>query len=341
MKRTVILFLLFALVLGSMSCSTISQAPDPKQCKDTLMSDTIEQSWIARMLESSMRSANIKEGGRLSDFINKRTKKVPARPLANMYLRFNIDVDDTNNHNVWTILPPRELSDKVVLYLHGGAYKYNFVIAHWVFIGSIADQVKAKVVAPDYPLVPKYNATHVFDLLLKVYKNLLKDHDSKNITIIGDSAGGGMTLALAQLIKKEGLPQPHQLILLAPCVDVTLENPEIKEIDKDDPILNIKSIRQAGIEYAGPLDTKNYLVSPIYGDITDLAPISIYVGTKDLLVADCRKLNRMAKSQNIEIDYNEYEGLFHVGMLYPTPEGREIRKIIICKLNNYNSLHGH
>lgn len=320
--------------MASMSCSNTSQAVEPKQCENEFMSDSLEQSWIARMLESSMRSANIKEGGRLSDFINNRTKKTPARPMANMYLRFDIEVDDTHGHNVWSISPKNEMGEKLVLYLHGGAYKYNFIIPHWAFIGNISSELSATVIAPDYPLAPEYNATHVFDLLLKIYKDLLKDHHPKNINIIGDSAGGGMALALSQLIKKEGLPQPYQLILLAPCVDVRLENPEIKEIDKNDPLLNIKSIREAGIEYAGPLDTKNYLVSPIYGDITDLAPISIYVGTHDLLVADCRKLNRMAKSQNIEINYNEYPGLFHVGMLYPTPEGREIRKTIICKLNN-------
>lgn len=314
--------------------NAFSQQLNLELCKDQFMSDTLGQSWIARLLESSMRSANVKEGGRLSDFINQRTKNTPARPSTSMYLRFDIDVDECSGHNIWTIEPPRNMSDKVVLYLHGGAYKYNFVSVHWTFIGNIVDQLKAKVVAPDYPLAPEYNATHVFDLLLKIYKNLLKDYDPKNISIIGDSAGGGMTLALGELIKNEGLPQPGQLILLSPCVDVTLENPEIKEIDKDDPILNIKSIRLAGIEYAGPLGVKDYLVSPIYGDISGLAPISIYVGTHDLLVADCRKLNCMAKNQNIEIDYNEYEGLFHVGMLYPTPEASEIRKVILEDLNN-------
>ena len=322
--------LLFLLI----PCVVFAQTFDPELCKDEVMGDTLGQSWVARFLESSMRSANVKEGGRLADYINKRTKEVPARPLTGMYLRYDIDVDDRWGHNIWTLEPPKDLGNKVILYLHGGAYKYNFISAHWMFMSNIIDKLRAKIVAPDYPLAPEYNVTHVFDLLLKVYKELLKDNDAKNISIIGDSAGGGMALALGQLIKIEGLPQPEQLILLAPCVDVTLENPKIIEFDKDDPILNIPSIRQAGFEYAGPLDRKNHLVSPIYGDLEGLAPISLYVGTHDLLVADCRKLNCMAENLGINFKYHEYEGLFHVGMLYPTPEGSEIRKEIIEQLDN-------
>ena len=302
-------------------------------CPDTLeddMSIKQEQSTVARWIEEAIRSSNVKSGNsRLADFINKRNKEIPARPLNGMYLMFDIEMDDRYGHNIWNIEPVKDMSDKVVIYLHGGSYKYNFLTPHWFFITEIINQTQARLIAPDYPLAPRYNATHVFDLLLKIYKDLIKSVDPEHINIMGDSAGGGMTLALAQLLKEKGLPQPGQLIMLSPCVDVTLSNPDIVEVDKDDPMLNIDSIRQAGIEYAGPLDIKNYLVSPIYGDLVGLAPMSCYVGTHDLLVADCRKLNCMAEALGIDFDYHEYEGLFHVGMLYPTPEASEIRKTII------------
>ena len=306
-------------------------------CLDTLEENTMTirqgQSTIARWIEDAMRSSNVKSGqNRLADFVNKRNKEVPARPLNSMYLLFDIEVDDSYGHNVWNIEPIKDMSDKLVIYLHGGSYKYNFVTPHWLFITEIINQSGARVVAPDYPLAPKYNATHVFDLMLKVYKELINSVDPKNIIIMGDSAGGGMTLALAQLLKEKGLPQPGQLIMLSPCVDVTLSNPDIVEVDEDDPLLNIDSIIQAGIDYAGPLDRKNYLVSPIYGDLMGLAPMSCYVGTHDLLVADCRRLNCMATSLGIDFDYHEYEGLFHVGMLYPTPEASEIRQEIINEI---------
>jgi acetyl esterase/lipase len=292
------------------------------------------QSWIAQLIENSMRSANIKDGNRLANYMNYLNKTTPARPLNSMYLKYDIEVDDSLGHNVWSIEPVWNMSEKVVIYLHGGAYMYNFVSPHWSFISEIIDQLKAKVVAPDYPLAPEYNATHVFDMLLKLYTDLIKTVDPEHISIIGDSAGGGMTLALGELLLEKGLPQPEQLILLSPCVDVSFTNPDIKEVDKDDPILNVKSIKEAGRLYAGPLDIKHYLVSPIYGKLKGLAPISCYVGTHDLLVADCRRLNSIAEEQGIQFSYHEYEGLFHVGMLYPTPEASEIRKEIIEDLGD-------
>lgn len=292
------------------------------------------QSIAAQIIENSMRSSKVKEGNRLADYMNYLNKTTPARPLNGMYLLYDIDVDDRLGHNVWTIEPVKDLSDKVVIYLHGGSYTYNFFSPHWYFISNIVDQLKARVIAPDYPLAPEYNVTHVFDMLLKLYENLIKEVDPKHISIIGDSAGGGMSLAFGQLLLEKNLPQPEQLILLSPCVDVTLTNPDIVEVDKDDPLLNIESILDAGRLYAGPLDRTHYLVSPIYGTLTGLAPISCYVGTHDLLVADCRKLNKMAQELEIPFTYHEYEGLFHVGMLYPTPEGSEIRKEIIDDLEN-------
>ncbi|MCF7833045.1 MAG: alpha/beta hydrolase [Candidatus Marinimicrobia bacterium] len=298
------------------------------------MNKKLEQSMAAQLIENAMRSSKVKEGNRLADYVNYLNKTTPARPLNAMYLVYDIDVDDRLGHNVWTIEPVKDLSDKVVIYLHGGSYTYNFFSPHWYFISNIVDQLRARVIAPDYPLVPEYNVTHVFDMLLKLYKNVIKDVDPKNISIIGDSAGGGMSLAFGQLLLEKGLPQPEQLILLSPCVDVTLSNPDIVEVDKDDPLLNIESILKAGELYAGPLERTHYLVSPIYGNLIGLAPISLYVGTHDLLVADCRKLNCMAQSLGIPFQYHEYEGLFHVGMLYPTPEGSEIRKEIIEDLSD-------
>jgi acetyl esterase/lipase len=323
-KLRILLVGLFLLLMVANAQETI--CPDSKE-EDMLVKQG--QSTIARWIEEAMRSTNVKQGNRLADYINYLNKTTPARPLNSMYLLFDIDVDDRLGHNVWTIEPPKDMSDHVVIYLHGGSYKYNFVTPHWLFITEIINQLKVRVIAPDYPLAPEYNVTDVFDLLLNLYKKTIKETDPKKISIIGDSAGGGMTLALGELLNKKKLPQPSQLIMLSPCVDVTLSNPDIVTVDENDPILNIDSIRQAGIEYAGPLETTHYLVSPIYGDLKNLAPISCYVGTHDLLVADCRKLNCMAEELGIDFKYYEYEGLFHVGMLYPTPEGSEIRETII------------
>lgn len=288
-----------------------------------------QQSLTSRFLELILRGVGIKNESRFSEYLIMLGNELPAKPLSHMFTKYDISNDNRLKHAVWVIRPKKDPSEKHIIYLHGGSYMNNFLPPHWMFMGSIIDHTNATVIAPDYPLAPEYHAKDVFKMLLKIYTDLIKRVGAENVTIMGDSAGGGMTLALAQLLLEKKIEQPEHLVLLSPCVDVTLTNPEIQKLDDDDPILNIPAILKAGISYAGTLDTKNYLVSPIYGNLEGLAPISLYVGTHDIMVADCRKLNKMAKKLKIPFDYNEYEGLVHVGMLYPTPEGGDVREDII------------
>ncbi len=331
MKNKILLILLSLFLLSVILQAQTLAEPDSEK---VIIKDTYEKSWIAQTIEKTIWDSKIKEGNSLFEFMNYLNKKTPAKPLNSMYFMYLIGVDNNLGHKVWSLEPLEDKSDEVIIYLHGGSYMYNFVSGHWLFISYIIDQLKVKVIAPDYPLAPEYNVTHVFDMLLKIYTELIKEVDPKKISIIGDSAGGGMSLALGQLLQEKGLPQPKQIIMLSPCVDVTLSNPDIMDFDKNDPLLNIESILEAGRLYAGPLDRTHYLVSPIYGKLTGLAPISCYVGTHDLLVPDCRKLHEMAIELGIDFNYHEYEKICHVGMLYPTPEGDVMRKEIIEDLGD-------
>ncbi len=293
------------------------------------MNKNQQQSFTSRLLEVVLRASGVKDESLFSKYLTMLGNAMPARPLPHMFSKYHISSDKRLKHAVWVIRPKTDPDVKHIIYLHGGSYMNNFLAPHWMFMDSIVDNTHAAVIAPDYPLAPEYHAKYVFKMLLKLYTDLIKRIGAENVTIMGDSAGGGMTLALAQLLSEKKIEQPEQLILLSPCVDVTLTNPAIRKLDDDDPILNIPAILEAGKSYAGTLGTKHYLVSPIYGKLTGLAPISLYVGTHDIMAADCRKLHKMAKKLKIPFDYNEYEGMVHVGMLYPTPEGGDVRDDIM------------
>ena len=131
----------------------------------------------------------------------------------------------------------------------------------------------------------------------------------------GESAGGGLALGFAMWLREHEKSQPEQLILLAPWLDVTMVNPNLSIIDKDDKILGIKGLQLAGKSYAGNLNTKDYRVSPIYGKFNDLAKISIFVGTHDLLCADSRLLKDKMRKNNTIFKYYEYPKMFHVWIL--------------------------
>lgn len=127
---------------------------------------------------------------------------------------------------VFTLNDQKSPTQKVILYLHGGAWTNQPLNLHWWFMDKMAQALQAKVVAPIYPKVPHYSYKDTYPKILNVYKVLLDTVESPHqLTLMGDSAGGNIALGLAHLLKKEDLPQPKDIILLSACVDMSLSNP--------------------------------------------------------------------------------------------------------------------
>ena len=239
-------------------------------------------------------------------------------PIPKKYFKeFQIDTSKINGRKVFTISSTAKKSGKYILYLHGGAYINNIFAAHWDFAVQLIRETGCTIIIPDYPLAPSSTFADAYSMLDKLYKTLLLEIDSKNIIFMGDSAGGGLVLAFAEKNSTEEMPQPEQIILISPWLDISMTNPEIKEIQKKDPILNTETLVLAGESWAGNSDTKNYLASPIYGDLHGLPMISIFTGTHDILFADCKKLKNLMELQSLPINYYEYPKMFHVWVLFP------------------------
>ena len=171
-------------------------------------------------------------------------------------------------------------------------------------------------------------------MLVALYKDILKTIDAENLIFMGDSAGGGLALALAQKLKEENLPQPKQLILLSPWLDLAMDNPGIKLIDPLDPFLGIEGLKKAGKAYAGDTPLTHPLLSPIFGSMEGLGRISLFMGSKDILAADARKLVSTCLSNGIAIHYREYQDMFHVWMFMNFPESKRAVVEIIQLMRN-------
>lgn len=253
-----------------------------------------------------------------------------SEPPRRVISSCNVNKARVHGRNVFTLSPKTGGHHyKHILYLHGGAYVQNFTRPHWDFLSLLVNRCNCMITAPDYPLAPGHTYKDAFAMVSDVYKELIKTVDPAEFVLMGDSAGGGFALALAQLMRNENLPLPGQVILLSPWLDLSLSNPEIKDIDPSDFFLDVEGLKLAGKAYAGDTDPHHYLLSPINGSLERLARISVFMGSREILVADARKLVAMAEASGLAINYREYPGMFHAWMLLNLPESKVAKEEII------------
>lgn len=235
---------------------------------------------------------------------------------------------------VFTLNEKVSQNQKTILYLHGGAWTNQPLNVHWWFMDKMAQSLGAKVVAPIYPKVPHYSNQDTYPKILNLYKDLLKTAGSANqLTIMGDSAGGNISLGLAHLLKKEDLPQPKDIVLLSACVDISMSNPLIFEYAKKDPILGHEGMEVITKLWAADQSLTDPLISPIYGDFKGLAKITHFIGTHDMLYPDAIKLDEKLTAQGIDIKTFVYPEMLHVFVVMPIPEAADALKKIIQVIN--------
>lgn len=197
------------------------------------------------------------------------------------------------------------------MYIHGGAYLGELNNEHWDLFDSVITQTGYRVIAPDYPLTPKYTYEDVFAMLKPLYEEIVEEVETKNLILMGDSAGGGISLGLAEWIGEEKKKEPEKVILISPWLDVRMENSEIDEVQKSDPYLNKIALKLSGEAYAGSKGMKEYVVNPIDGPLKELKNVIIYTGTSDILNPDVRKLKQMAENEGADITVKQVVGAKH------------------------------
>lgn len=227
---------------------------------------------------------------------------------------YNIQTEKFMNRNVYIITPiGGATNNKVIMYLHGGAYVAEIGGDHWNMVGRLIEDTGSTIVLPDYPLAPKYTYKDVFKMMEPLYKEVEEKVGANNLILMGDSAGGGMSLSLIEKISTQNNYEiPSKTILISPWLDVRLNNPQISKVKKNDKELNKESLRLAGIAYAGDDGIDNYLVNPVDGDISKLKNVTIFTGTYDILNPDTHILEDKAKQQGIDIQLKEYEKAGHI-----------------------------
>ena len=218
----------------------------------------------------------------------------------------------------------------VLFYIHGGYYFHHAAKSHLTMLRNIMNQTNTMVVFPVYPLAPFHNVDENFEVMKSLYEKVRKENNGKKMILSGDSAGGGYALAIAEVLKEK----PDELILLSPWVDATMNNKKMWDYDKVDPMLSIEKARYIGKLWAGKNGSEDPRVSPLFGNMSNLKNVTIFVGTREVFYPDnillYEKLKDL-KSSNLKLIIGK--GQNHVYPAYPTREAKLAQKQIADIIN--------
>lgn len=251
-------------------------------------------------------------------------KKVQAQVFPEAEYRNTLEKDVVDGFNVFSF--SKSSYENVVLYLHGGAWVYEMFPNHVTLCDDLVDVVNAKVYAPLYPLAPKYSYKETYSMILKLYDKLIEM--GKPIFIMGDSAGGNLTLGLMHLIKETKRKMPQCLVALSPCVDMSFSNPEAYELEKIDPLDAVYGCKEFAKMWAKGTALYDPLLSIVNADVSGFPKTLLLAASNDILTPDILKLYEKMKKSGIDVTLVKGEGLWHVFPSMDIPERKTFLDIL-------------
>lgn len=207
--------------------------------------------------------------------------------------------------------PQRSRSDLAVLYPHGGAYVLGCASAYRHLVSRLSRALCAPVWVPDYRLAPEHPFPAALDDAVEAYAAMVESGHTR-IVIAGDSAGGGLALALAEEVARRGLPAPAALALICPWVDLTSDGTRRRPDNSRDPVLSRWFLEAGARAYAEGSARTDPRISPLLADLSRLPPVVIDVCSDDPLVIEGRRLVRGIVAVGGVVDSYEYADTWHV-----------------------------
>jgi acetyl esterase/lipase len=214
---------------------------------------------------------------------------------------------------VVTVETPGDDSSAVVLYFHGGAYALGSAGDSVGLAADVARRVGVRAVSVDYRLAPEHPFPAAVDDAVAAYRALLADGTpSSEVAFVGESAGGGLVVATLVALKEAGLPQPSSAVVFSPWADLTLSGDSLTGKADVDPALTAKGLQIRARDYLGETDPATPLASPVFADLTGLAPLLIQVGSHEILLDDAVRLATRAAEHDVAVELQVWPQVPHV-----------------------------
>lgn len=282
---------------------------------------SLKASLFILLLKLLKRKASLTDAESITATIAKRRQTQTHEPNEKVRGRLDVDLRNVGGFPVYIVKTKgAEAPKNHVFYLHGGAYVFELIPPHWTFVADMAAMLDACIMMPIYPLAPEHTAPEVLTMTAEAY-SMFEDYvGGAAISVMGDSAGAGIGVALARKLFEAGKKLPRELVLITPFLDVILDDPAIAAIDRADPWLAPGGLREAGRLYAGDLPLDHPIVSPLRGSVEGLPPTHIFAGTRDILMPDAKAFADKINAAGGFASYSQYEGMFHC---WPLIDARE------------------
>ncbi|MBE5953421.1 MAG: alpha/beta hydrolase [Lachnospiraceae bacterium] len=227
---------------------------------------------------------------------------------------YQVEYVDLENCKAEYIKPKESPSKWIIIQLHGGGYVGGLKNSYRNLAGLYSEMGQgAAVLSLDYRLAPD----HVFPAALEDafagYEwAIARGYSEEEIILAGDSAGGGLAMGLCHYLKDNGKTRPRAIIAMSPWADLTGSGPSYKDNVVIDPVFGSRPEVVVGSTYIGEDSAENPYISPMFGDFAGFPKMLIQVGTDEMLLSDSQTVRDKALTAGVEVDYTEYQGMFHV-----------------------------
>ncbi len=223
-----------------------------------------------------------------------------------------------------TFLVPGADLDRVILYFHGGGYVMGSAETHAYLMQNLARAGRSVVVGIDYRLAPEHAFPAALDDARAAYRALLEQHPAERIAVAGDSAGGGLTLALLLALRDAQEALPAAAAVLSPWTDLAATGDSVRTRAASDPMVRAEGLARMASAYLAGADAKTPLASPLYGDLSGLPPLLVLVGGREILYDDAIRLSARAAAAGVAVKTIDEPELFHVWPAFAPilPEGQ-------------------
>lgn len=199
-----------------------------------------------------------------------------------------------------------------ILYLHGGGYVLGSPATHRAITVRLALHSGAELIVPDYRLAPEHPHPAALDDAREVWRALLDEvGDAARIAVAGDSAGGGLALALALALRDAGQGLPAALATISPWTDLALSGASVQARAARDPLLTPACGAHWSALYRGGLAADTPACSPLYADPAGLPPLLVHVGSEEIIYDDAQRWVAKARAAGVAVTLREYAGLWH------------------------------